>query len=765
MRLNRSALIITDRSTPHPRRHPIVLAALAVGVVLAAGVPASAATFRVDSIVDAVDVAPGNGACATALGECTLRAAVQEANALPGPDSIDLPAAPSPGVYSLDRIGTGEDLGSTGDLDINDDLEIRGFGAGRITVLATATDRVFDIAPNTTVVLAGFQMEQPEAGGLPGGQGGCLRNRGDLTLESVTLRQCRAQFGGGVANLAGASLTAVNTTLSGNSATDQGGALSNAAGARFELYNSTIASNSAGSSGAGIHNLATGTVDLQNTVLDNGNDNRNCAGIEPNSLGHNIDNGLSCFFAGPGDLTNTNPQLGPLQSNGGHTQTHALNPGSPAIDAGAAACPDFDQRDRIRPADGNGDLVAACDIGAFEKDAIAPTSTPTVTPTETPTPTSTGTLPPTATPTPTVTPTPTETATPTDTATPTSTPTHTSTNTPTRTPTPTNTTLPTSTRTPTWTRTLTPRTSPTPTRTFTRTFTPSLTPTSTETATSTPTDTATPSATPSVTSTPESTATPSATSTPSETPVPPVPPQIVAAEVDANPGQTVEVPVTLVLGDAPVAGVNVEIAFDTANAPIARTGEGQPDCALDPGLSNVGAAFVFRPNGCTGDACVRVFAAVFPLFPIRPIPSGSTLFTCRVAVAGDAPFAAYPLQLGPLVVSDTAGNAIANPVAVDGSVNVVPVPTVTPTPTDTATPTATPTPTATATPTIACTGDCNGDAAVTVDEIVTLVSIALGTVEADGCLAADSNGDGAVTVDEIVTAVTNGLQGCSQNSP
>jgi hypothetical protein len=64
---------------------------LAVSLVAAAS-PATGATFAVDSPADQIDAALGNGLCATAAGPCTLRAAVMEANALPGPDVVTLPA-------------------------------------------------------------------------------------------------------------------------------------------------------------------------------------------------------------------------------------------------------------------------------------------------------------------------------------------------------------------------------------------------------------------------------------------------------------------------------------------------------------------------------------------------------------------------------------------------------------------------------------------------------------------------------------------------
>lgn len=60
-----------------------------------------------------------------------------------------------------------------------------------------------------------------------------------------------------------------------------------------------------------------------------------------------------------------------------------------------------------------------------------------------------------------------------------------------------------------------------------------------------------------------------------------------------------------------------------------------------------------------------------------------------------------------------------------------------------------------------CVGDCNGDNQVTVDEIVTMVNVALGSAAVTVCPAADPSGDGAVTVDEILQAVNNALNGCA----
>ena len=76
-------------------------------------------------------------------------------------------------------------------------------------------------------------------------------------------------------------------------------------------------------------------------------------------------------------------------------------------------------------------------------------------------------------------------------------------------------------------------------------------------------------------------------------------------------------------------------------------------------------------------------------------------------------------------------------------------------------------PTATPTPTVTnaagkCVGDCSGDETVSVNELITMVNIALGTVQLSTCPVADANGDGEITVNEIINAVNNALNGCPQ---
>lgn len=82
--------------------------------------PAWAATFQVDTRADTVDANIGDGSCADANGDCSLRAAVQEANADGGADTIMLGSA----RYTLTLAGAGEDAAATGDLDVTSPITI-----------------------------------------------------------------------------------------------------------------------------------------------------------------------------------------------------------------------------------------------------------------------------------------------------------------------------------------------------------------------------------------------------------------------------------------------------------------------------------------------------------------------------------------------------------------------------------------------------------------------------------------------------------------
>jgi hypothetical protein len=183
-------------------------------------------------------------------------------------------------------------------------------------------------------------------------RGGGIFNAGTLTLNNSTLSGNTATSGGGIHNqyyyntygipdFNYAEVTVSNSTISGNTAngSDTAGGISNKNG-YVQLLNSTLANNTASSSsntGSQIWTSPYGAFWLQNSILS-GSDSGPNAFAEPGgrmffSGGHNLSSDGSGNLTGPGDLRNVNPLLGPLQDNGGPTQTMALLAGSPALDA------------------------------------------------------------------------------------------------------------------------------------------------------------------------------------------------------------------------------------------------------------------------------------------------------------------------------------------------------------------------------------------------------------------------------------------------
>ncbi|MBX3028238.1 hypothetical protein KF840_25390 [bacterium] len=284
----------------------------------------------------------------------------------------------------------------------------------------------------------------------------------------------------------------------------------------------------------------------------------------------------------------------------------------------------------------------------------APTGVPTGTATATLTPTATGvpTGTATATETPTGIPTGTATATVTPTGIPTGTATATITLTPTATGIPTGTATATPTGIPTGTATATVTPTGIPTGTATATVTPTGIPTGTATATATPTS-GSPTAT--RTNTPTVVIPATSTATATQTPLPVVA-SIIVGNATGEPGASTSFDVSLETA-ADIAGVQVDIAFDAAAA-IAAKGDGKPDCAVNPEIEKNATSFAFLPSGCTpGEDCTAVRAIVLALENLDPIPNGSRLFTCTVAIAADA-IGTYPLACSNAGAGDTNGDKV-----------------------------------------------------------------------------------------------------------
>jgi hypothetical protein len=208
--------------------------------------------------------------------------------------------------------------------------------------------------------------------GYPINGGGISVNRGTLTVSRSTLSGNSAFRGGAIAASSGAQITVLGSTLSGNSASGNqswGGGIYNDGG-NVTVAQSTLSGNSA-YAGGGIFNLGT-QITLKSTIVAD-SVGGNCVGLFGGaavSHGYNLADDASCNLAAASDQPNTEPLLKPLGSYGGPTETHALRPTSPAVDAGSAYNTPTDQRGLPRTVDYPGVPKAVggdnSDIGAFE---------------------------------------------------------------------------------------------------------------------------------------------------------------------------------------------------------------------------------------------------------------------------------------------------------------------------------------------------------------------------------------------------------------
>jgi hypothetical protein len=223
--------------------------------------------------------------------------------------------------------------------------------SGNTTAVSQRGGGLYNIVGSVAVVSRSSFINN----GAPGGLGGGIANEGQLTVfaDVFTGNYSSGGLGGGIYSSTSDPTMITNSTFSGNFGGLSGGGVM--ADGPTTVLNSTFYNNTAG----GLVNGGTDVVSVKNTILS-GDPANNCVGTIT-SLGNNLEDGSACALSEPGDLSNTNPLLGSLLNNGGHTLTHALLYGSPAINAGTnTGCPTADQRGIVRP------LFGTCDIGAYE---------------------------------------------------------------------------------------------------------------------------------------------------------------------------------------------------------------------------------------------------------------------------------------------------------------------------------------------------------------------------------------------------------------
>lgn len=378
--------------------------------------------FAVNTLADGVDANVNDDKCLTAGGLCTLRAAIQQANALPGSYVIQL----ATGNHVLSISGAGENAGATGDLDIDPPLVIQGAGTGQTTVSGGGLDRVFDIASPAGHVASDIDATTIRnltiTGGAAGSEngGGVLLRNFPLELRGVRVFANSTQSHGSamssttgfgfdagdkpvrlidsvVENNTGgrgavflhealilrsglldnvstdagsefARVEIVDSTVSGNDASSWGGFFA----FRAAIDSSTIFNNTADFSPAGVWMVERSGV--RNSIIANNRVSGTTLNCESNSLGigsggKNISDTAvtDCELDDATDRNLINPQLGALAANGGLARSHLLLAGSPAIDTGtSSSCPLVDQRGVSRPQDGDGNGSSICDVGAVE---------------------------------------------------------------------------------------------------------------------------------------------------------------------------------------------------------------------------------------------------------------------------------------------------------------------------------------------------------------------------------------------------------------
>lgn len=368
---------------------------------------ARAANFTVNNNADTFDVAAGNGVCADTNGDCTLRAAVDEANALAGDDTINFAASL---INATITLTTGVQITVNG---AGGTLQINGLGANKLTVDGGAgSNRIFFTVGAANLTINGLTMQNGGAVGT-GPDGGAINvSGGTLVLNAVLVQNnnAGANNGGGIYFNGGTNHRILNSTISNNSSAN-GGGFYLATGTLF-MANSTISGNTIPGQGGGIF-LLNGSATFRNSTVTNNTANSIIGGIQVSGTLFNMGNTIIAGntapnfpdignFSGttsagnnfigdspgdstatinaiayqPTDIQNQNPMLGILQNNGGPTPTHAFLMPSLAVNTGdnAKAVNPFDNSALTSDQRGfSPRMVGTVDIGAVEFNA-APTA-------------------------------------------------------------------------------------------------------------------------------------------------------------------------------------------------------------------------------------------------------------------------------------------------------------------------------------------------------------------------------------------------------
>jgi hypothetical protein len=236
--------------------------------------------FTVNWPTDEGDAALGDGIAATASGKTTLRAAIEEANALNqlGTVVVRIPKSyvDSGNVVPFDVLTIGSELL------IESNISIEGAGANTIFIGADGSSRVFSIASGSNAAFSGLTITGGYLSGTNKGAG--ISNAGNLTLREVIVEgNTSASAGGGIYSLGG-NLKIFNSSIEGNHAVLGGGVYVDTEGAAIQIDGSTFYLNTATATGGGLFidgdedGTNSGFVSITNSTVS-GNEALSSAGI------------------------------------------------------------------------------------------------------------------------------------------------------------------------------------------------------------------------------------------------------------------------------------------------------------------------------------------------------------------------------------------------------------------------------------------------------------------------------------------------------
>ena len=332
-------------------------------------------TFAVIDPTDSPDAKLDGKCAAKSSGLCTLRAAIQEAEIAEGGDVV---LSAGIGDYNLTIPAGAESTeppsNETGDLDISTNVTVTGLRPDVSVIDGMNAVRIFDVHQGGFLRLAGVTLQHGhgdfdrESGHS---HGGAIHNHGTISLGRVALVDSGSPggWGGGGLTNAGTGVALLqNVTVARNSAA-RGGGIENLGDLR--MLNVTVTDNTS-SNGGGIFTAAGSTASATNTLVAKNAGGAQCAmNGTVNSGGYNLQGDASCSF------TQSTDRLGDPGFVGGGLSGepifYPLLPTSQAVDTGSPLiCPNTDVRDVVRPQDGNGDSIALCDIGSYEREASTP---------------------------------------------------------------------------------------------------------------------------------------------------------------------------------------------------------------------------------------------------------------------------------------------------------------------------------------------------------------------------------------------------------